>query len=613
MGGYFRRCFALFLALLLTASLCLPLSVTVSASPDAGGRVPYRFHLETLHTTGAGGSMIQVVRKLELELGQPLEAAGWLATDEGVSAYQYLWIPAGGGFGEWITVENPHITHRHDLTAAGIEYPSGHSTAGFQFTIEPPKDLPEGYYDIYIRALDGMGTPCDLAAILDLRYGDPDRMSVSGQSISFPRIGREGEASLLGGATVEGDTLRLPPDGRVRLGDLNLTGFEEVKITYYFPDARAWKGDKTSILGLKSSGGYSYGKEDESYNVTHSLVYAPLRERTGQITLKLTECDENGYIWLTGHLNSEIVITAIDFVAKGYTTDRVAAHINLSGDLLSYFGGFNRTEAATVTDPVLGDVLRLEVTEETNDPYAFFRAGDLLRDNDILLDADEYKYLVLLYRADPAINTDRMNLYLCSGPIIGATEDCNQGVTLLRDGKWHYLMVDLSQKANWGGIINGWRFDYISGGSDPGDGVEFASVQFFRTAKAAREVAGQDPLSKTPYKAGDPILIRDMREEQDTEDGEFTLDPADTYEVTDAPTEPPAEPPAEPPTEPPEDPIPSDTVGSGGETSVTSDEAPTAPPKKGCASSATSLSILLAPLTASLMIQRKSCPKRRKS
>lgn len=606
MSGHFRRRFALILALLLAAAgLWAPLSMTVSAAPDEGGRVPYRFHLETLHTTSAGGSMIQVVRNLELERGQSLEAAGWMATAEGVSAYQYLWLPAGGGVGEWITVKNPHITHRHDLTAAGIEYPSGHSTAGFTLSITPPENTPEGYYDIYIRALDGMGIPCDLAALLNLRYGEPDLLSESGQTISIPRLEREGETSLQGGAAVDGGQLRIPPDGRVKLGTLNLASFDAVKITYFFPNANDVKGDKTSILGLKSAGTYSYGKGSESYNTTDALLYAPLTKRSGELTLKLDTCDENGEIWLTGHLNGDILISHIELVAKGYTTDRVAAHINLSGDLATYFGGFNRTAATTVTHPALGDVLRLEVTEETNDPYAFFRVGDLLRDNDILLDADEYKYLVLLYRADPAINSDRMNLYLCSGPIIGATEDCNQGAALLRDGKWHYLLVDLSQKANWGGIIHGWRFDYVSGDSDPGDGVEFASVQFFRTAKAAYEVAGQDPLSKTPYKTGDPILIRDMREEQNAEDNEFTLDPADTYEITEAPTE--------APTEPPTDPIPSDTADSGGETSVTSDEAPTAPPKKGCASSVTSLSILLASLAAPLMIQKKSYPKRRKS
>ena len=171
-----RRICALLLAVFLAvAGACTSLTMTASASPDAGGRVPYRFHLETLHTTGAGGSMIQVVRKLELELGQPLEAAGWMATDEGISDYLYMWVPSGGSVsGTWEQVTTLQILPRPDLTAAGIEYPSGHSTAGFQFTIEPPEDLPEGYYDIYIRALDGMGIPCDLAAILNLRYGKPD-------------------------------------------------------------------------------------------------------------------------------------------------------------------------------------------------------------------------------------------------------------------------------------------------------------------------------------------------------------------------------------------------------------------------------------------------------
>ena len=578
-------------AVLLTAGLLAVPSFAVYAAPDDGGRVPYRYSFDHLHTASFTDTGIKAVRNLELELGQPLEAAGWMATDEGISDYLYMWVPSGGSVaGTWEQVTTLQILPRPDLTAAGIEYPSGHSTAGFQFTIEPPKDLPEGYYDIYIRALDGMGTPCDLAAILDLRYGDPDRVSVSGQSISFPRIGREGEASLLGGATVEGNTLRLPPDGRVRLGDLNLTSFEEVKITYYFPDARAWKGDKTSILGLKSSGGYSYGKEDESYNVTHSLVYAPLWERAGQITLKLTECDENGDIWLTGHLNSEIVITAIDFVGKGYGTDRVAALINLSGETATpYLRSFSHTEAKTVTDPQLGEVLRLEVKDATNDPYAHFAVGDLLRDHDIVLDADVYKYLVLLYRAEPVNNTDRMNLYLCSGPIMGATEECNQGATLLRDGQWHYLLVDLAQKANWGGIVNGWRFDYISGDSDAGDAVEFASVQFFRTSKAAHEAAQQDPTRREAYKSGDPVVLRDMREEGSAEE-EFIPDPSDTYEVTEPPTEPPIEPPTEP--------APTDTEAPDSETITSPDGTEELPTKRGCASAVSSFSLLalLSPL-----------------
>lgn len=603
MSGSLRKCCALLLAVLLAAAgfcACLTRVVlTVSASPDAGGRVPYAFYFEALHTTGGGGSIIQAFRDLELSLDQPIEATGWLATAEGVSAYQYMWLPVGGGSAEWITVEDAAIFERGDLASAGVEYISGHGTAGFTLRIMPPEDTPEGYYDVYIRALDGMGTPCDLATLLNLRYGEPDRVFPSGQTVSFPRIKREGESSLLGGATVEGDFLRIPPDGRVRLGNLNLAAFEEIRITYMLANTDDLSGERIFILGLKTAGEYSYGKNGEAYNTTDALIYAPLTERSGEVTLKLTDRNDSGEIWLTGHQSGDILISEIEFVANGYATDRVAARIRLSGELAdTYFGSYNQTVAYGVTDPVLGEVLRLEVKEETGDPYAHFRAGDLLREHGIALDADEYKYMVLLYRADSTNNTDRMNLYLCSGSITGATEDCNQGVTLQNDGEWHYLLVDLTQKENWGGIINGWRFDYISGSSDPGDGVELAMVQFFRTAKAAYALAGKDPMEQEPYRTGDPAVIRDMCEEQDTQDGDFTLDPADTYEVT----EPPAEPDSEPPT------APSETPAPDYEASAYPDETQPTPAKKGCASSTALMSLSVVPIALPCLLKkRKNC------
>lgn len=603
-----RQTAALWLvAILLTGGLLTLLPLCSSAAPDGGGRVPYRFHFEVLHTTGAEGTMIQVLRDLELELGESIEATGWLATAEGVSAYLYMWLPAGGGSAEWITMEDVHITPRYDLTAAGIEYPSGHGSAGFTLSITPPEDTPEGYYDVYIRALDGMGVPCDLAVLLNLRYGEPDRVSDEGLTVSFPRIAREGESSLLGGATVDGDQLRIPPDGRVKLGNLNLAAFETVKIRYFFPDPHAVKGERSTILGLKTAGRYSYGKDNELYNTTDSLVYAPVTTRSGEVTIRLDNLNERREIWLTGHQTGDILISEIEFIAKGYTTDRVAAHINLSGELSAYFGGFNRTSAYSVTDPVLGDVLRLEVTEATNDPYAFFRVEDLLREHDIRLSADEYKYMVLLYRADPANNHSRMNLYLCSGTILGATEDCNQGETLQKDGKWHYLLVDLSQKANWDGIIHGWRFDYISGDSDVGDGVEFASVQFFRTAQAAHKLAGRDPLEKEPYKPGDPVLILDMSEEQDSSEGEFVLDPADTVTVTEAPIEPPTEPVPFPSDTDPADSGTPDTDPADNETVTHGDEPLSPSSKKGCGSAVTVLLPLWLPLASLPLLKgRKS-------
>ncbi len=599
MIGSIRKSLALFLTVLsVLAGLYMPLSqaaLRVSASPDEGGRVPYVFHFEILHTQTGGGNGIRVFRDMELPLGQALEAAGWLATAEGVSAYQYLWLPVGGGSAEWVTMQDAAIMERNDLTAAGVEYPSGHGTAGFALSVPPPEDAPEGYYDLYIRALDGMGSPCDLAAVLNLRYGEPDRVSDTDLTVSIPRLGREGEEALPGGSAVEGELLRIPPDGRVRLGSYNLAVFEAVKITYRMPETDAPEGERVPILGLKTAGLHSFGKADEAYNTTNSLVYAPLREREGEVTMSLADCYEDGELWLTGHTYGDLLVTEIQFVYNGCGSDRVAARIHLSGELAGiYFGGYNKTSPLGVTDPILGDVLRLEVQEATNDPYAYFRAGDLLRDHEITLDADEYTYLVFLYRADPAINTDRMNLYLCSGSITGPTEECNQGVTLQRDGKWHYLLVDLTQKENWGGIINGWRFDYISGESDPGDGVEFASVQLFRTAKAAQELAAQDPLSAEPYCIGDPVLIRDMREEQE-EEQDFVLDPADTYEVTEPESEPPSEPAEE--TDTPSDP-------SSPETESAPEPTP-APNQRGCASSAQAMLFLVLPFAACLLSRAK--------
>ena len=607
-----RKTISVFLsAVMLTAGILALPSFAVYAAPDDGGRVPYHFAFEKLHTEGCSDTKISVLRDLELESGQPLEAAGWVATDEGISDYLYMWVPAGGGVaGEWESVTTLQIIPRPDLAPAGIAYPSGHSTAGFSFTIEPPKGTPEGYYDIYIRALDGMGTPCDLAALLNLRYGEPDRVSEEGVTVSFPRIGREGEAALTGGASADGGLLRLPPDGAIRLGQFNLAAFEAVRISYAFPDTFDGEGKPTSVLGLKSSGRYSYGKDDEAYNTTHSLAYTALTQRKGEVTIDLTQCDESGELWLTGHLGQDLLITEIQLIHTGYGTDRVAALIQLGGpSILGYCGSFNRTEAKTVTDPELGEVLRLQVTESTNDPYAHFRAGDLLRDHGIILSAGEYKYMVLLYRADAGNSTNRMNLYLCAGRITGATEECNQGEALIADGQWHYLLVNLAQKENWEGIIHGWRFDYISGQSEPGQGVEFATVQFFRTLTAAQEAAKQDPLSRKPYRPEDPVVVKDMREEAEQEG--FTMDPEDTYEVT----EPPAEPPTEPSTEPPVGTLPDEPANTSPlAPEDTERPAETTPSGKGCRSALCSVFVFpILSIPALVLRKRKKSNSQRRT
>lgn len=511
----------------ITTGLMAALTSTVYAEADEGGRVPYQFAFDNILSLHFSDTRIRVLRNLQLDLGAPLEAAGWVATPDGITGYQYLWLPVGEQQGEWQDVTTQTISGRSDLAGAGIPHASGHSTAGFKISIQPPADLAEGYYNVYVRAVDGSGVSCDLVALLNLRYGQPDLDDGKTHSISFPRIEREGAEALSGAVAIGEEGITLGPDGRVRLGSLDLAAFERLRITYT-AEAQDMDG-RRALLGLKSSGSYSYGEAGEAYNLTDNLLYTAI-DTAGTLEIDLTEASYSGEVWLTGYLDRGVTVTGIEFIYNGYATDRVAAKIYLSEDLLGYFSGANVTEAKGITDPALGDVLRLEATQNTNDPYIHFNAGALLKENGILLDADEYKYMVILYRAETAINGDYMNLYLCSGNITGATEDCNQSVRLTRDGQWHYVLVDLSQKANWGGVINGWRFDYINADTDRGDGVEFATVQFFRTYEGATEAASCDISKQAPYHRGEPAVFSDMSEENGGQ-SDFVIPPEDSYVV----------------------------------------------------------------------------------
>ena len=130
--------------------------------------------------------------------------------------------------------------------------------------------------------------------------------------------------------------------------------------------------------------------------------------------------------------------------------------------------------------------------------------------------------------------------------------------------------------------------------------VKMEAYAALKPAKAARKLAGKDPMSKEPYRIGDPAVVKDMSEENDAHEPDFILDPADTYEVT--------EPPAEPPTEPPADTIPSDTHAPDSESVPSPDGTREPSAKRGCASAVSSLSLLplLSPLP--LWLKKRNNP-----
>ena len=584
---HIRRWACALACLLLIAGLGASLLPAATAAPDEGGRVAYRFSVDDINGQSSSGSIMGVVRDMKLSRGEPLEAEGWLATDAGVSAYEYAWVPAGGGPAAWQAIPTAEIFGRGDLSAAGVPHKSGHKTAGFRLTISPPADTPDGLYDVYVRAVDGDGYTCDMLALLSLVYGDPDVDNGETRRVSFTRMIEEGEVATVGDAVLTPEGVTMTGEARVRLGSFHLDSFERIRITYIYRKTQPLGEGRRPILGLKSSPSHGYGTAGKSYNLTDSLVYGALESDPagGVLELDLSACRHDGEVWLTGYLGGEITVTGVELVYNGFATSRVAARIRLSADLTGYLNGYNHSKATGVTDPVLGDVLRLEVINETNDPFVFFSAGALLEAEKLRLDADEYQYVVVLCRALPQNRRDTITFYLCSGPITGATEDCTHSFPIQKDGEWHYYLLDLSETRNWGGIINGWRFDFLNGDSNVGDAVEFASVQFFRTRAAAEAAAARDPASLGVHSLGDPAVYHDVSEERG--DPAFAVDPDDAYTVTEADTRPSASP--ETDTGAPTEPNPP------AETAATS-------PAAGCSAALAPPALLLIPVALPLLL-----------
>ena len=84
----------------ITTGLMAALTSTVYAEADEGGRVPYQFAFDNILSLHFSDTRIRVLRNLQLDLGAPLEAAGWVATPDGITGYQYLWLPVGDALRE---------------------------------------------------------------------------------------------------------------------------------------------------------------------------------------------------------------------------------------------------------------------------------------------------------------------------------------------------------------------------------------------------------------------------------------------------------------------------------------------------------------------------------
>lgn len=527
------------------ALLIVSLSLPVGAAPS-GARNAYLFCIDEMAGQHDGSRRDQMLidRDRSFSQGQRLHFAGWIAAPDGISGYEYTFVPLGHGDSQtdlgspdWYSPDEVRITARRDLAAAGVPYPSGYATAGFDLTLSAPEGT-DGYYDFYLRAVDADGNTYDLLAVLNVAVGLPDADNGSVHRINLARLARDG-GEQEGISFPKAGGIRLSAGGILSLGRLSVTPFESVRITYTVSFGFTEnEGTQQAALGLKIGEGTGMPNpynRDGKYDMSGSLTMGRLREgtETRSLQLDLSGIRTQGELYLSAYLfgSDRVTVTELTFVYSGKGTSRTAARIFFSGDLAPYLSGANSVDTETVHDSRLGDVLRIRASSETNDPYVYFNAESLLAQHEIRVNADEYRYIVVLARARKGNAHGNMTFYLCAGDIGGPTEACTITQTLETDGMWHYYLLDLSDLDTWAGLVHGWRFDMINAPAAAGDYVDYASVQFFRTEEAAWEVASGNPLRPdVVFRSGDAPVMRDDREEAAEDSREFVPDEGDVYE-----------------------------------------------------------------------------------
>ena len=604
-----KRLCLLMTAALLTVFLGTPaLAVRAEAGP-ADRRVPYMFFIDELFGKGSasGDERPYVDKNWTMRLGQKTVFSGWLAVEEGVARYEYAFVPQDDAFPEWKACEDVVISKRPDLARAGIPYPTGHDTAGFSLAVTAPESG-DGYYDFYLRGVSGDDVYCDLLIVVNVAVGAPDTDDGRIRTVNLARLARD-DANLTGGSFTDDDAAMLSGKGVLSLGWFDLGLFESAEIRYSTGADFVSKlnGDQ-AILGLKSAPGGSragsrpdpYTMDDGRYDMTDNAAYIAIDAGSGAVRLDLTEAAAVGELYLTAYLfgADQVRIESVSFVYAGGGADRVAVKVYFSGDLEPYFYSPNLLQVRNVRDDVMGDVLRFEVPEATNDTYIHFNFEGLLDTKGVKLSADDYKYMVILYRARKGNLGNHTTFYLCPGAIGGPTEACTKTFNASCDDKWHYLVLDLHTPDTWSGIIHLWRFDIIQGNANAGDYMDFATIQFFRTQEAAEKAASASLSGPAdPYTCGgDPILL-DMSEEEALAATHIDFAPAAerVYVFEEPATEPPTGAVTEPETEP----------ASGTGTEPVTNEDVTDTPSGGCRSSLPALILLPAPAAPILFASRK--------
>ena len=122
---------------IIAALIVLPVFLSFATLPATAAEEyveEFRFAIEYVYTDGRMALQCQAVNgssmftfTQEFEFSEWISIGGWMANDEGIAGFQFS-VDDGE---TWQDAEDPQFSSRKDLAAAGVEYESGHDTAGF--------------------------------------------------------------------------------------------------------------------------------------------------------------------------------------------------------------------------------------------------------------------------------------------------------------------------------------------------------------------------------------------------------------------------------------------------------------------------------------------------
>ncbi len=203
----------------------------------------------------------------------------------------------------------------------------------------------------------------------------------------------------------------------------------------------------TWIEGWGAEHGITYEYDDSKIRVSSEGVVYPVVSGTHEITVKCA-----GYSYV-----AKVMVVAPE---KPFSYERIDFTDAQASRVISSLSdaSYEMTEeglvciAASGQDPLM---------------YLSYVAGSI--------DTAKYKSVTLTYKLDPSISKTVGQMFFLTEANPNPAEAASQKYTMVADGEWHTVTINLAGKAYWSGMLNQIRFDFLDH-CDPGESVLVQSI-----------------------------------------------------------------------------------------------------------------------------------------